>query len=77
MRRTKMSRFTAYLQVLATFARNSLVRDMMFPGNFIIEAISSVGWMMMNLGFYLLIFRYTDVRQQHRASLLHAHCRRV
>ena len=60
MRRTKMSRFTAYLQVLATFARNSLVRDMMFPGNFIIEAISSVGWMMMNLGFYLLIFRYTD-----------------
>ena len=55
-----MSRVTAYLQVMTTFARNSLVRDMMFPANFIIEAVSSVGWMMMNLGFYVLIFQYTD-----------------
>jgi ABC-2 type transport system permease protein len=40
--------------------RNSLVRDMMFPANFIIESISSFGWVMMNVGFYLLIFKYTD-----------------
>jgi ABC-2 type transport system permease protein len=42
------------------FARNSLVRDMMFPANFIIESISSFGWVLMNVGFYLLIFKYTD-----------------
>ncbi|MEO2046972.1 MAG: ABC-2 family transporter protein [Pirellulales bacterium] len=50
----------SYLRVFLTFARNSLIRDMMFPTNFVIEAISSIGWMMMNLGFYMLIFRYTN-----------------
>jgi len=48
-----------YLKVLLTFARNSLIRDMTFRGNFIIEAITSITWMLMNLGFYLLIFQYT------------------
>jgi ABC-2 type transport system permease protein len=33
---------------------------MMFRTNFIIECLSSVTWTMMNLGFYLLIFRYTN-----------------
>jgi ABC-2 type transport system permease protein len=51
---------TSYLRVFATFVRNSLIRDMMFPANFLIEAVSSFGWMMMNVGFYLLIFEYTD-----------------
>src|SRR6478752_1281039 len=50
----------SYFRVFLTFVRNSLVRDMMFPANFIIETISSFGWVMMNVGFYLLIFRYTD-----------------
>ncbi|MDA7978660.1 MAG: ABC-2 family transporter protein [Pirellulales bacterium] len=45
-----------YLRVFLTFARNSLVRDMTFRGNFIIESISSLSWMAMNLGFYILIF---------------------
>jgi len=49
----------SYLGVFLTFVRNSLVRDMMFPANFIIETISSFGWVMMNVGFYLLIFKYT------------------
>jgi len=49
----------SYLGVFATFARNSLVRNMMFRANFIIECVSSITWTMMNLGFYLLIFRYT------------------
>jgi len=43
-----------------TFARNSLVRDMTFRSNFIIETISSTAWLMMNLGFYVLIFMYAD-----------------
>lgn len=48
-----------YLRVFQTFARNSLVRDMTFRGNFIIDAVTSVTWMAMNLGFYLLVFQYT------------------
>jgi len=47
-----------YLRVFLTFARNSLVRDMTFRANFLIDAVSSISWVMMNLGFYLLIFRY-------------------
>ncbi len=49
----------AYGRVFLTFARNSLVRDMTFRSNFIIECVSSLSWMAMNLGFYLLIFEYT------------------
>src|SRR3982750_751673 len=55
-----MSQRPSYSRVFLTFIRNSLVRDMMFPANFIIETISSFGWVMMNVGFYLLIFTYTD-----------------
>ena len=54
-----MSPHPSYLRVFRTFARNSLVRDMTFPANFIIETISSMAWVMMNLGLYLLIFHYT------------------
>jgi viologen exporter family transport system permease protein len=50
----------AYFRVFLTFARNSLVRNMTFRANFVIEVISSVCWMMMNLGFYVLIFQYTS-----------------
>lgn len=45
-----------YPQLFWTFARNSLIRDMTFRSNFLIEAVSSVVWMAMNLGFYLLVF---------------------
>ena len=48
-----------YLRVFLTFARNSLVRNMQFRANFLIECASSVTWTLMNLGFYLLIFQYT------------------
>ncbi len=48
-----------YLRVFLTFARNSLVRDMTFRLNFLIECASSVTWTAMNLGFYLLIFQHT------------------
>jgi ABC-2 type transport system permease protein len=49
----------SYLRVFLTFARNSLVRNMMFRANFIIECISSISWMLMNLGFYILLYQYT------------------
>jgi ABC-2 type transport system permease protein len=49
-----------YWAVFLTFARNSLVRDMMFRANFLIEAVSSVSWSIMNIGFYWLIFEHTQ-----------------
>ncbi len=49
-----------YLRVFLTFARNSLVRNMTFRANFIMECIVSLMWLMMNLGFYLLVFTYTS-----------------
>src|SRR5262245_57278216 len=33
---------------------------MTFRGNFIIECISSLSWVVMNFGLYFLIFEYTD-----------------
>lgn len=32
----------------------------MFPTNFLIGAVASLGWVSMNIGFYLLMFHYTD-----------------
>ncbi len=55
----RISSFSLLPRVFLTFARNSIVRDMTFRANFIIEAISSLSWMAMNLGFYVLIFSYT------------------
>ena len=49
----------SYARVLATFARNSLIRDMTFRGNFLIEMLSSMSWVFMNLGFYILVFQHT------------------
>lgn len=49
-----------YLRVFLTFARNSLVRNMTFRANFIMECITSLMWLVMNLGFYLLVFTYTS-----------------
>jgi ABC-2 type transport system permease protein len=49
----------AYPLVFWTVVRNSLVRDMTFRSNFLIECLTSVSWVAMNLGFYLLIFQYT------------------
>jgi ABC-2 type transport system permease protein len=54
-----MYRSPSYLGVFLTFARNSLVRDMTFRANFIIDTISSISWMIMNLGFYALVYRET------------------
>ena len=49
----------SYIRVFLTFARNSLVRDMTFRANFIIDLVTWMAWMLMNLVFYMLIFRYT------------------
>ena len=48
-----------YFRVFLTFARNSLIRDMTFRANFVIDLISSTAWVLINLAFYTLIFHYT------------------
>lgn len=50
-----------YGRVFLTFARNSLIRDMTFRANFIFQCISSIAWTAMNIGFYLIIFRFTSM----------------
>jgi len=50
----------SYLGVFLTFARNSLVRDMTYRANFLIECVTSLTWMLMNLGFYEVVFTYTE-----------------
>ena len=56
-----MNPHPSYLRVFLTFARNSLVRDMTFRANFLIDTISSMSWVFMNLGFYILIFEHTPM----------------
>lgn len=48
-----------YFRVFLTFARNSLIRDMTFRTNFLLESLASLCWMLGNLGFYVLIFTHT------------------
>lgn len=55
-----MNERPSYAAVFFMFLRNSMVRDLSFRSNFWIECISSLSWVIMNLGFYLLIFRYTN-----------------
>jgi len=54
-----MNEHPSYGRVLLTFARNSLIRDMTFRTNFLLESISSASWTVMNVGFYLLVFHHT------------------
>jgi len=56
----KASSGPPYFLIFKTFIRNSLVRDMSFRSNFLIESVASLSWVGMNVGFYLLIFQFTD-----------------
>lgn len=47
------------LAVILTFGRNSVVREMMFRTNFLVETTASMLWVLANIAFYLLIFQYT------------------
>ncbi|MBI2823232.1 MAG: ABC-2 family transporter protein [Planctomycetia bacterium] len=53
-----MSEHPSYLRVFLTFARNSLVRDMTFRTNFLVDVVASLTWVSMQLAFYLLIFAF-------------------
>src|SRR5262249_20248436 len=45
-----------YLRVMRTFFRNSLVREMAFRGNFVIEVVTNAFWFAAQLVFFSLIF---------------------
>ncbi len=53
-----MANRPSYFAVWYTFARNSLVRDILFRSNFLLQCLSSVSWAIMNVGFYLIIFQH-------------------
>ncbi len=48
-----------YWRVFATFARNSIIRDMSFRSDFILQSITSVSWAVMNYVLFKLIYRFT------------------
>jgi ABC-2 type transport system permease protein len=54
------ARIARYFSIFLTFAKNSLIRELTFRANFFVECITSLTWMGMNLGFYLILFRVTD-----------------
>jgi len=51
----------SYWKVFVLFARNSLVRDMTFRANFLIDTFTSIAWVAINLAFYVLIFEYAPM----------------
>jgi ABC-2 type transport system permease protein len=50
----------SYLKIFLTFLRNSLVRDMSFRADFLLQCISSTAWAVMNFALFKLIYRFTD-----------------
>lgn len=59
MHSSRLSKRPRYWRVFATFARNSLVRNMLFRTNFLLESVTSVAWALMNFGLFWIIFKHT------------------
>lgn len=49
-----------YMAILATVARNSLIREMTFRVNFIAHSIAVMSWTGLQLVFYNIIFQFRD-----------------
>lgn len=49
-----------YMAILATVARNSLIREMTFRVNFIAHSIAIMSWTGLQLIFYNIIFQFRD-----------------
>jgi ABC-2 type transport system permease protein len=59
-KQSTLSSFAYYWGVVLAFAKNSLIRDMTFRTNFLLECISSICWTLMNVGFYLIVFSHAN-----------------
>ncbi len=53
-------RMQTYLRIFGTFLRNSLMRDMSFRADFLLQCLSSTAWALMNFALFKLIYRFTD-----------------
>ena len=53
---TNQETMKTYIQVFLTFARNSLVRDLSFRTNFLLQCVTSISWAIMNWAFFKIIF---------------------
>jgi ABC-2 type transport system permease protein len=49
-----------YGRVLLTFFRNSLIREMMFPGNFLIQVVTRLFWFAARLALFAMIYNEVD-----------------
>ena len=58
--KTIPSNMKTYIQVFLTFARNSLVRDLSFRTNFLLQCVTSISWAIMNWAFFKIIFAQGD-----------------
>ena len=57
---TAINHKPSYLKVWLQFAKNSLIRELSFRTNFILDIVSSMGWTAMNIGFYLIVFAHAN-----------------
>ncbi len=55
----RATNWRTYLRVFLTFCRNSLIRDMSFRTDFVLQALTSVSWAMMNFVLFKIIYRFT------------------
>jgi ABC-type uncharacterized transport system permease subunit len=60
MEANSMQSRPSYRRVFLTFARNSLIREMTFRANFLLQCVSATSWTLMNIGFYIIVFQHTD-----------------
>jgi ABC-2 type transport system permease protein len=49
-----------YFRVWSTFCRNSLIRDMSFRTDFILQCLTSMSWAAMNFILFKIIYRFTN-----------------
>ncbi len=57
MGRLTMSSHPNYFRVLATFLRNSLVRELTFRGNFLVTMVTRLFWFFAQVSLFEIIFR--------------------
>jgi ABC-2 type transport system permease protein len=53
-----------YVQVFLTFFRNSLIREMMFPANFLIQVVTRLFWFCARVALFGMIYSQVDSIQE-------------
>ncbi|HMP79433.1 MAG TPA: ABC-2 family transporter protein [Pirellulaceae bacterium] len=58
--RQRMNGFRRYLTVWWIFCRNSLIRDLSFRTDFVLQSVSSMAWALMNFALFKIIYQHTE-----------------